>query len=1106
MGIFRRLKTGAARPWLIFFFLAAGLLFTSMAQSQTITSDGTSISLPKLFKQIRRETGYVVAYNEADIKGVLEIRLPKGKLSLADALEKALRANGLTYKISSKTIFVSKVKKAALVQQPESQPLTVESNRIDVKGRVVDELGIPLSGITVTIRNSIKGMATDQMGHFYFADVSSNALVVVQGIGYGTQELLVAKEMLVELKRNVSGLDEVQVIAYGTITKRLNTGSVSSVNGREIANQPVTNPLAALAGRVPGLVITQTTGLPGGAFKVEVRGRTAIDRTISDDQPLIVIDGVPYGPNNGYLSTQISAIGNPTNSPGANSPGGISPLNSINPQDIESVEVLKDADATAIYGSRGANGVMLITTKKGKAGKTQVNFNGYTGISDVTRNVRMMNTTEYIKMRETAFLNDNAKPTASNAYDLLKWDTTRNTDFMKMFTGKSAISNDLQLSVTGGSAGTQFFIGGSFNRQTNVMPGDFSYKRGTMHFNFTHSSTNNRFRLTFSGSLNSDVNNLMFSDLSVYNYLPPNLILYDDKGDLAWNEGGVVSFSNPLSYLKTTYTAKNKGAFSSLLMNYKITEDITARISTGYNLTLLKEISLWPIASTNPANSDGTGNSTFSDNQYTSWIIEPQLEYSPKLSRGKLNVLVGATAQATDQDGKTISAYGYTSDDLLASLAGATSFTATNQASQYRYNAFFGRINYNWLNKYLLNFSGRRDGSSRFAPENRFANFGAGGVAWIFTNEPFLLGEDILSFGKMRASYGVTGNDKISDYQYLDTWASVNGSYEGRPGLYPNKLYNPDYHWEKTKKLELALELGFLKDRILFSTAFYRNRSSNQLVQYPLPTTTGFNNIIDNLPALVENRGWEFTLNAAIFKKKVFNWKVAANLTVPKNTLVSYPGLATSSYNGLYVEGHSLNVIYKYKYLGVDQQTGLFTFQDVDGNGKMSIVDRQALGATDPKFYGGLSNALSYGGFQFDFFFSFTRQTGKNYLSNLRSMPGSLNNLPALMTDFWMKPGDNARFQRLSATSSQPLTAWNLFRGSDGIYEDASFIRLKNAALSYSLPQVLLEKLHFNSCRLYMQAQNLFTITRYQLGDPETQSLLRTPPMRTVTFGLQMIL
>lgn len=1097
-------------------WLLLALLLQSYAtvNAQTVNYNASAVELKKVLSAIREQTGYVFFYDREDLKEARPVTCQLKNASLQTAMDAVLVGQPLRYTIQGKTVLIVKNIKD---ETATTRPNVPSANPIS--GRVTDETGVPIPGVTVLIKGTLRGAQTNATGDYRLTDVKETDVLVFSFIGYTLHEVTAGKKTVIDVRMLMgeNKLDETIVRAYGSTSRRLNTGNIDKVGSREIASQPVGNVLAALDGRVPGMTLTQGSGLPGSGFRVQVRGRTAIDRGVSDDQPLFVIDGVPFNPNNGFLNKIDGALGKPsTSNNNTNAPvdnGGISPLASLNPQDIESIEVLKDADATAIYGSRGANGVVLITTKKGKSGKTTLSFNTYNGFSLPSRPVKMLDTRQYLDMRRKAYQNGGEEPEPYfYGFDLLVWDTTRYTNFRDLLTKRNPATNDVQLSLSGGTENTQFLVGGSYHRETSVIPGNMADRKSAVMFNIHHRSTDKRFNMTFSGNYANDKNNLIRFDPASQMAAPPNQLVYNPDGSLGWDEGGLrtIRFSeSPMAFLHQTYDYTLTNLIANLQLSYKLTADLTARVNTGYNTTQAEEQMLKPQAMFSPSEQISR-EAHFSNNQFRGWIIEPQVEYNRYISQGKLNVLAGGTWQSTDNNSNLIIGTGFSSDALMQSLAAATALETKTERSQYRYQAFFGRLGYNWNDKYMVNLSARRDGSSRFGRGRRYADFGAVGAAWIFTNETWAEKKlPFLSFGKLRASYGTTGNDKIRNYEYLDTWKASRYPYSGLSGLFPDKLYNNDYRWETTNKLEGALELGFLDDRILFSTAWYRNRSSNQLISYNLPYLTGFNSVVANLPALVQNTGWEFSFTSNNIKKENISWTTTANLTVPKNKLVSFPGLDKSSYYAQYVLGQPLNLIYRYKSTGVDPQTGVFTFEDVNQDGELSVpYDYQVLGHLDPVFYGGLQNSIQYKSLQLDFFFSFTRQTGRNYLAGFTAMPGNPGNLPeAMMKDFWSKPGDHAALQQLSMDMGDIGQAWSDFRdNSNGVYGDASFIRLKNVSLSWSLPSTWLSRMHLQTGRVYAMGQNLLTITGYKIGDPEIQDIFRTPPMKIFTAGVQFTL
>lgn len=1082
--------------------LAGSLHVAAHSDAQNVSIAVRNAPLKKVFASIQDQTGFSFLYTAETLKNARPVSANFKDQPLLDVLDKLLKPQQLVYVIKSRTIHVT----------PAVAPPADRQELAPVHVKVVDEDGKPLAGASVSVRNAKNVGVTGNDG-VVNADINEGDVITVSFIGFQSKNVKVVAAMLsggtltIVLSRASAELNEVVINkGYYSEKQRLSTGNVSRITSEEIARQPVSNVLATLAGRVPGMLVTQGTGLPGGSFKVEVRGRTAIDRSLTDDQPLFIIDGIPVAANNSYLGILPSGLGDPAGLFSA--PGGVSPFAGLNTSDIESIEVLKDADATAIYGSRGANGVVLITTKRGKIGKTSVSVNAYTGFSMVTKPIRTLNTTQYTALRRTAFMNDNVTPTLQNAFDILVWDTTRYTDFNKLLARNQARTSDVNVTLSGGSGNTSYTVSGAYHRETTVLPGSLGLKRGSMHFSLNHGSADRKFNVALTGSYSADENTVPNYDFSRYYNLPPNLKLYEADGSLAFNEGGVNTqgpLSNPMAYFKQQYTANTGNLMGNMRISYELLPGLHIRVNGGYNNILTHEVKLSPASSTNPLAKLGNS-SNFGETQFVSYLIEPQAEYSRQLGNGRLNLLAGGSFQSTNTITQRTNVFGQPSEALLESLTGATSVSGSRSNSPYRYTAVFGRVNYNLDDRYLLNLTARRDGSSRFGSNKQFANFGSAGAAWIFSNESFMQSLSFLSFGKLRGSFGVTGNDKIANYQFLDTWKPASFNYSTYSSIAPVKLFNPDYRWEKTVKKEVALEMGFLRDRLQASVVYFHNSSSNQLVQYKLPQITGFSSIVANLPAKVVNKGWELQLTSRNIQKKNFKWITSVNITLPKNLLDEFPTLANSSYRNTYVLGKPLNIIYNYQYTGIDPQTGVFTFTDVNKDGLLNEADYVYAGHTDPVLYGGMNNSVTCGNFQFDAFFSFRKQTGKSYAASAGySPPGHQANIPVEMNDFWQKPGDQAKFQRLTQSySSTAYLAWINYITSNDIYTDASYIRLANASLSYTLPAAWAAKAHMSMARVYLQGQNLFTITGYKVGDPETQDLSITPPLRTVACGIQL--
>lgn len=991
------------------------------------------------------------------------------------------------------TLFISLVYCNALFAQKTD---VVEKSNVGshkVSGIITDANGA-LPGVTVTVKGTATSTITDTAGK-YSINAELNGTLVFSYIGYKTVAYAIDRrtEINVLMTDDATTLKEVTVNAgYYKVKDRERTGSISKITSKDLEKQPVTNVLAGMQGRMAGVNITQATGVAGGGFAIQIRGLNSLRNTGND--PLYVIDGVPYASEAiGSFSTS-GVLGGLTN-----------PLNSINPDTIESVEVLKDADATAIYGSRGANGVVLITTKKGKQGKTRFTADYSRGAGRVTRFMDLMNTEQYLAMREEAYANDGITEYPYNAYDLNgAWERNRYTDWQKELTGGTAEYTNLNASVTGGNSSTQFLMSGNFAKQTTVFPGDFRYKKGNIHVGANHESENKKFRISFSGGYTVQDNNQPYLDLTRDSrLLAPNApALYDANGNINWQNN--TFFANPIRHLSGQFNAMTYDLLANTTVSYDVLPNLELKSAFGFTDLRHEESSNVPSTIYNPAQGIGPDNSILFLNNAArqSWIVEPQANWSKKYGKATVSVLAGGTFQNKTSSQIVHQALGFPSNSMIHNLAAASNVTITqNDETVYRYQAFFGRANLNWDERYILNLTGRRDGSSRFGPGKQFATFGAVGAAWLFSNERVLRDSKVLSFGKLRASYGTTGNDQIGDYQFLDTYTTTGLAYEGIVGLAPSRLFNPAFGWETNKKLEIALETGFLKDRIFFTASWYKNRSSDQLVGVPLPGTTGYNSVQANLDATVENRGVEFTLRTVNFQNKDFSWTTNFNLSSARNELISFPGLEASTYRDRFVIGQSINIVKVFHLTGVDPTIGLYQFEDVNGDGVITEPeDKQTVKDLNPKYFGGIQNQFRYKNFQLDFLFQFVKQ--ENYNANKTfNMPGTRSNQLASTVNHWQNTGDVSPHQMYSATNYLVDEAYYYYTESDASISDASYIRLKNIALTYDLPEKWFKNM---KCRLSVTGQNLLTFTNYKGGDPEFLLYDRLPPLKVITAGMQL--
>ncbi|CAL1517425.1 SusC/RagA family TonB-linked outer membrane protein [Chitinophaga sp. MM2321] len=1108
--------------------LAISLRVSAAAYSQEITLSLEKAPLRDVMKSIRQQTGYQFLFKSSYLKEAKPVTIDLQKESVKDVLEKIFSEQPFSYTIENKVIIIQpKIdKKKDDKFTPES--ILDEEKQIIIKGKVINEKNEPLIGVNVRVKNGTVGTTTNQNGE-YSITAGPDETLVFSYIGYLTLEKNINQqnELNIILIQKDNQLDQVQIIGYGTTTRRLSTGNIGTITSKEIQDQPVGNPLLAMQGRIPGVFINQNSGLPGGGITVRVQGLNSIGQ---GNDPLYIIDGVPY--NSQRLPNLASQLGNSGGvaAPGQDIPSG-NPLSYLNPGDIESIDVLKDADATAIYGSRAANGAILITTKRGKPGKTIFDFTTQQGYGKVASKLNLMNRQQYLEMRKEAYKNDDLPiptsetiPDPSN-YDLTVWDTTRNTNWQKELIGGTAKYSNYQLAISGGNEQTTFRISGTYNRQTTVFQNDLNDSKAAIGFNLNHTTNDQRFRTQFSINYLNDDNRLPAIDQTRTAIIIPPIApkIFNEDGSLNWQRiasgtDSVSTWANPLSMIQSRYKNKTNNLTGNLLMSYKVLEGLEIKGSFGYNFANNKEVVTYPLTINAPElQSISQRYANYGYGNMSSWIFEPQITYNKELKKSKIDLLVGGTLRKDMTDNLLLQGSGYISDLVLEDIRSASSLNTNSTINSiYKYIGIFGRINYNYDEKYIINLSGRRDGTSRFGSNNKFHNFGSIGVAWLFSNENFI--KEMLSFisyGKLRASIGTTGNDQIGDYQYMSLLNSPIGismPYFGQRALIPNGHPNPSLAWELTKKIQLGIDIGFNNDHLIVGLTYLRNRSSNQLLSYQLPMTTGYPYVLRNFPATIENNGWEISINSTNLATNKFKWTSSFNVTIPKNKLIEFKNLETSVYSNTLIVGEPIGTVPAFKFAGVDQETGLYQFYDSKGTVTTSpsyITDRIYFYNPNPTLYGGVQNEFQFNNISIDFLFQFVKQDGQNYLTG--NYPGAFysdptttyGNQPTYVLDRWQVSKVNTVIQKY--TTTQPVS--DLYAQSSSLsFSNASYIRLKNVSISWQLLKQMKIKSVLRNSRIFLQGQNLITITNYNGLDPESRSIANLPPLKVYTMGIQLIL
>ncbi len=1074
----------------------AGVYASVPARAQTITLTLRDASFKAAIEAVGKQTQYGFTYNAKILEGTGKVNVELKDASLEQALEQLFRGQPLRYEIADGIIIVER-------KGGKGKPGTREVQQMTVRGKVTDSIGNALQGVTVLVKGTNRQTSTDRDGVYELAGVSQDASILFRLLSYETLEVRADKPVInVVLTQTYSFLDEPIVIGYGTTSRRLATGNVSKVSGEVISQQPVTNPLQALAGRAAGLEIVQSNGLPGSPIRVRIRGRNSIG---AGNNPLYIIDGVPF------TSDPIESLGGPQ---GDGTSSG-NPMNAINPSDIESIEVLKDADATAIYGSRASNGVILITTKKATPGDTHFDVGVRSGFSRVSRLADVLTTSEYLRLRNDALVNSGMTPDAANAPDLILWDKSVDGNWPKWYMGGEANTTDASIAFSGGKERTTFLFSGGYHNESTVLQGNTSYQRGSARLNTNHKSVDNKFSFTSSIFYITDKNLLSGNSVSnTYNIsrFIPNYPTFDADGNFNWT----ANKTNPIAAMQAYYKSRTNSLNGNTEISYTIGQDFLIRASLGYNRIDSEEVRPSPIISMNPS-FNPTGGSTFGNRTIQTFLVEPQILYDKTIDENKISLLVGSTIQSTNNVSNFFLAQGYTNDLLLESLNYGTILFKSSNSIIYRYLSIFGRINYRLKDKYLVNLNLRRDGSSRFGPGNQFGNFASIGAAWVFTDEIFVQ-EALpwLSYGKVRGSYGITGNDAIRDYSYLNLYANTN-MYGSENAIRPSQIPNPNFKWEVNRKMEVGLELSIFNDFLHLATSWYRNRSGNQLIGFALPSMAGFTSYQANLPALVENKGWEFELNTHNVRIGGIKWNSSLNLSLPKNKLLEFPGLESSSYANSLIVGQPLSIVQRYNYMGTDPETGLAKIEDINGDGVFTPLssynsqpgDFIIAGHTDPKLFGGFTNSFQYRDLLVDLTFQYVNQVGYNGNIEYGTFGMIHFNPLKYQLDYWKNPGDLNVTPKPFANSNQSNIN---FGRSNATLNDASFLRLKNVSISYSFPSRWLSKINLRSVKMFVQGQNLWTATSFKDFDPESAWIgsastgIQVPNLKTVVIGTQISL
>ena len=969
--------------------------------------------------------------------------------------------------------------------------ITLAVGQQTITGSVSDEDGAPLPGASVVEVGTNNGIVADFDGNFSIS-VADDASLSVSFLGYLTQVIAVGNSTTIDVVLSEGGqLDEVVVTGYGSESRRLLTDNIASLGSEDISEIPTPNVFNTFAGKVAGVQVTQTNGKVESGFNFRIRGQASIS---ASSQPLYVLDGIPL------ITYNESSNGAPTN-----------PLITLSPNEIESIDILKDASAASIYGSQGANGVVIITTKKGKAGKAKFNLNVSSGVSNPSNYRDWLNAAEYVELFLEAGRNGyNAGIDFTgfiegrfDRYSNGTWrEGTYDTDWEKIALVEGSVQ-DADFSVSGGTDATQYFFSVAYNETEGIVLGNNLDKisaranistavtdKLTLNFNLGYGRTDidrvandNAFVTPLQAIAQSPISPAYVDGEPFTNTVYANFLLEDKYANY-----------NTIIRRNTGKVSAELDLFSGLTLTSEFAYDLYGQSEDQFRG------SLTPFMSTN-----GSG---YASNATTeNYIVTNYLNYNTANDYSTLDVTVGSSLNKSKRRFSSVSGEQFPSDDFQTIASAAEITAGSGSFTSFSFVGYFARATYNIQDKYLFKAGIRRDGSSRFGENVQFGNFPSFSAGWILSNEDFI-GDNIFSFLKLRGSWGEVGNAAIGNFAALGLFGAT--SFNQRPGLQPTQPSNQDLSWETTTQTDVSVQFGLLNDKITGELTYYNKDTDDLLFGEPIPGSSGFTSLTKNIGA-VKNTGVEFLLNTVNIKNNDFTWSSSLNLATNENEVVTLPN-AEDAISGRLIlrEGEPINAFYLVEYAGVNPDNGNALFYDADGvaTESYSADYRKVVGNPFPDFIGGFTNYISYKNFELSF--TFSAEFGASIYNSggiYQQTAGDwFDNQTRDQLRRWRQPGD------ITDVPAAAIAGGNGTQHSTRYLQDGDFIRLKDLNLSYTVPQDMISSVGLEKARIYLSGINLLTITDYDGYDPESrgdsfndgQTFYSAPAPRTVSLGVNL--
>jgi TonB-linked SusC/RagA family outer membrane protein len=1132
--------------------ITAFLQINLAASAQHISLKEKNVSLYRIFDKISKQSGYDFVYVNALLSKTSTVTINVKNAALQDVLNQIFEGQNLQYKLRNKTI---------IVQEGTQSYLDLLLNyikSIDVSGKVIDESGKPLAGASVKVIGKHQVSTTDSEGRFLLKNVDENASIAVSYIGYISQELKVRAAGIVQLKTDNSKLEDVVIVGYGTTKRKDLTGSVASVDITEVKDAPFTSFDQALSGKAAGVQVTQGDGSPGGVARIKIRGGTSI---LGGNDPLYIIDGVQVTVQNRYIQSQsevmnpLSGNDNPSSAVSSAFARGLNSLGGLSINDIESIDILKDASSTAIYGSKAANGVIIITTKKGKYDQKPVlELNYYTGIS-TPRKEKLLNASQYKMILTEAATNlVNSPPSAfpirppnATVFNILNTPDylgTANTDWLDLIL-KTAITHNADFSVRGGGKGSRYYTSLSYTKQEGVIKGtDFTRISGKVNLD---NNITDKLRTVTNIDYGFTTNNITNGAYTQALLAPPTFAPYNPDGSINTFNGTelggspAAGFQNPLALINGINLGKNASLLGSVALEYEYTKALKFRSVASVNYNSYRQRNYAPsnaLISTGGSGAGSSNNGIASEGQtqFTTLMLENTISYNKQFNEdNRIDIVAGQSWQKDNTNTFMASGQGFPDDFVLNDLSSAAitlpSSASSNQNSLF---SFYARANYALKERYLLTLTGRSDASSKFPSNNRTAIFPSAGIAWRISQENFMKNIKWINDVKIRASAGYTGTQNIGDHMFRTLYSPV--SYNGTNGLIPDQLGNNTIKWESTLQKDAGITFSLFNSRIVADAGIYEKKTTGLLFNQALQPSTSYRSVYANL-ASIRNRGVEIDVRADYFRKKNFSWTGAINFSFNRslvthiNTDFSDPKVSgTYLGNTIIREGKPVGLFYGSQFKGIIQNAEqlaaykkeytlnpfispylnigdpMYQIAEPGGFASSNLV----IGNAEPKFYGGYTNTLNYRNISLISLFNFSYGGNILYLSDIQNQQVVyLSNKTSRILDRWTPENPSADRPRVIYGEGGQIST-----SSNNVY-DGSFVKLKSVTLSYQLPRSFMDRMRIQTASIYVSATNLVTVTTYPGPDPEVSndpySLISGysdassyPTVRTCTIGFRL--